>query len=111
MPKLTYGTHSPETLKRIQKQLASLIRDLDTLLVSMQAERVESLQISGQAELERALERVAIFIENGRQAYRKHLRERGDFGGLRESHTQTADVGADPLGEEPRPKWPKKKRG
>lgn len=80
MPKITIGRHTAETLAQVLRQMQDTMRDLETLEVSMREQGIEALEIQGQAEMERALNRLGIFVENGRLAYREALRKRGAFG-------------------------------
>lgn len=100
MPKHTYARHTAESLKNVIAQLEHAIGGLQTLIENMGDRSVEALDIYGQAEMVRGLQRIEVFIENGRHAFREFLRDRGDFG---------QPGGAEPA--EPKRKAAKKNRG
>lgn len=80
MPKIAYGTHTPETLRRISEQLQVVAENLGQLSVKMTAEGVESLEIGGQTEVERALDRLPAFCDNANAMLRVAMLKRGSFG-------------------------------
>ena len=104
MPRVSVGTQTPDSLGNLLKELEKVRIDIDVLKTSMEVEEVPRLEISGHSEMVRALERLAIFAENGRRALREFIRDRGDWG-------QGPDATATPEAKKAQPpKKPRKER-
>jgi hydroxymethylpyrimidine/phosphomethylpyrimidine kinase len=80
MPKTTYGTHNAETLAALVGDLEKAVDGLKSVKDSMEQMGMESVVVSGQTEMTRAMERLDIFVSNAEKAVKSRKREMGHYG-------------------------------
>jgi hypothetical protein len=71
------GNYDAKKLTVVKGQLRRAYRNISTLLEGMTAVEIEALEISGDAELQRGLNGVLAFGENGHAALRKEILSSG----------------------------------
>lgn len=80
MPKLVFGDHTPQSLLALALRLSELKQEFDALADRMTQHGLEMASMPYHKEMLRGFETFEAFIEGGKRAIKRALKERGDYG-------------------------------
>lgn len=80
MPKTSVGEHTPATLQNLIDEMERAVRDMAGVRDAMDSLGIKGVQVKGQAEMIRAMQRITKFAQNAEEAVQNAKLESGRFG-------------------------------
>lgn len=80
MPRETYSTQTPETLRAMAEELRRVAAQYDTVAESWNEMRIEEAAVKGESERKRSLQGASAFAQNAQAAMWDELARRQKFG-------------------------------